>query len=342
MSLNQIQTALAEICQPYADTRLHHCRVEATTLDNNHCALRGTVLDADTYAHLTAALAERFPALTFDVTGVHVLRRLEAQLLTVATNLTSLHREPSWQAEMVSQLLNGVVVEQLMTDGRWVYVRLTDGYLGWVYRPYLSDLPAAPPSHLVARPVSLLYCQPHAEAELAGRIVAGTAVPVLEHNDGWARVLLAGGREGWLPLSQLRSLDDLPQTAGEKRAQMVADSKIFMGVPYLWGGGAALGIDCSGYVQLLHQLAGVSIPRDADMQFAAATAVKVEPPFLPGDLFFFSGEGGHRHISHVGVSLGGWHMIHSSRSRNGVYEDDLESTTWLKEIYAGARRFIKD
>jgi gamma-D-glutamyl-L-lysine dipeptidyl-peptidase len=151
---------------------------------------------------------------------------------------------------------------------------------------------------------------------------------------------LAGGREGWLPLSHLRSLDDLPQTAGEKRAQMIADSKIFIGVPYLWGGGAAFGIDCSGYVQLLYQLAGVTIPRDADLQFAAGRPV--EPPFLPGDLFFFSGEGGHRAISHVGMSLGGRRMIHSSRSRNGVYEDDLESATWLKAIYAGARRFMGD
>jgi SH3-like domain-containing protein len=340
MSLNQIQTALAEVCQPYADTRLHHCRVEATNLENNHCALTGTVLDADTYAHLTAALAERFPQLTFDVSNLQVLRRPEGQLLTVATNLTSLHLEPNFQAEMMSQLLNGIVVEQLMENGRWVFVRLMDGYLGWTYRPYLSDLPPAPSSHVVSRPLSLLYCQPSEEAELASRVVAGTAVPVLAQEDGWVQVALAGGREGWLLLTTLRSLDEIPQTADEQRAQMMRDAKELIGVPYLWGGGSALGIDCSGYVQLLHRLAGVTIPRDADMQYAAGRPV--EPPFQPGDLFFFSGEGGHRAITHVGMSLGGWRMIHSSRSRNGVYEDDLESASWLKQVYVGARRFLGD
>lgn len=338
MSLNPIQATLAEICHPYADTRLHHCRIEVTTLENNHCALTGTVLDADTYAHVTAALAERFPELTFDVSGVRVLRRPDAQLLSVATNLTSLHREPSWQAEMMSQLLNGIVVEQLMANGDWVYVRLTDGYLGWTYRPYLSDQPPAPPSHLICRPVSLLYERPDTKTALAGRAVAGTAVPVLEQKEDWARVALVGGREGWLPLADLHPLAELPQTAEAQRAQMIACAKQFIGVPYLWGGGTSFGIDCSGYVQLLHQLAGVTIPRDADMQYAAGRPV--EPPFLPGDLFFFSSEGGHRNISHVGISLGGWQMIHSSRSRNGVYEDDLETATWLKEIYVGARRFL--
>lgn len=340
MTLEQIQTALADICKKYADTRLQHCRLTATTLENSHCLLTGTVLDAETYAYVTAGLTERFPAVTFDVSGVQVLRQPGAPLLTVATNVTSLHSQPNFQGEMLSQLLNGVVLESLLADGSWVYLRQTDGYLGWAYRPYLSDLPAAPPSHLVCRPTSLLYSQPSAEAELASRLVAGTAVTLLEQKGEWVRIVGAGGLTGWLALAELRPLADLPQDAPGQRAQMVQDSKQYIGVPYLWGGGSILGIDCSGYVQLLHHLAGVTIPRDADMQFAAGRPI--EPPFLPGDLFFFGTEQSHRSISHVGMSLGGRLMIHSSRAHNGVQIDDIQTENGLRNIYVGARRFLGD
>jgi hypothetical protein len=41
------------------------------------------------------------------------------------------------------------------------------------------------------------------------------------------------------------------------------------------------------------------------------------------------------------MSLGGWKMIHSSRSRNGVYIDDVQEVGFLKEIFAGAGSFLR-
>ena len=121
---------------------------------------------------------------------------------------------------------------------------------------------------------------------------------------------------------------------------MVADSQRYTGVPYLWGGISAFGFDCSGYAQLLYRLVGLSIPRDADMQLAQGR--RVEPPFAPGDLLFFGSGAGHRPISHVGVSLGGWRMVHASRPRNGVYVDDVQETSWLREIFVDAATYIPE
>ncbi len=107
---------------------------------------------------------------------------------------------------------------------------------------------------------------------------------------------------------------------------------------YLWGGTRGNGTDCSGFARLLHHWVGVEIPRDADMQYAAAKPV--EPPFKVGDLFFFAERDSSRKITHIGVSLGGWRMIHSSRSRNGVYIDDVQEVNFLKEIFVSAGSFL--
>ena len=112
-----------------------------------------------------------------------------------------------------------------------------------------------------------------------------------------------------------------------------------IGVPYLWGGTSGNGIDCSGFARLLHRWVGIEIPRDADMQCAAAKSV--EPPFVVGDLLFFGEGDGSRSITHVGVSLGGWKMIHSSRSNNGVYVDDLQMKKSLMDIYVCAGSFLR-
>ena len=112
-----------------------------------------------------------------------------------------------------------------------------------------------------------------------------------------------------------------------------------IGVPYLWGGTSGHGIDCSGFVRLLHRWVGVDTPRDADMQFEAAKPV--EPPFEAGDLFFFAAKDSRRKITHVGVSLGDWKMIHASRRNNGVYIEDLQQHADLMDNYVRAGSFLR-
>ncbi len=99
-----------------------------------------------------------------------------------------------------------------------------------------------------------------------------------------------------------------------------------------------MGIDAAGLIQLIHRLVGIVIPRDADMQFESGR--KVEPPFQPGDLLFFKEEGSNQAATHVGVSLGGWRIIHSSRVRNGVYFTDVMDDPRLKLEFVGARSFL--
>jgi gamma-D-glutamyl-L-lysine dipeptidyl-peptidase len=343
--MEQILRVLDEVTQPYRDTRIHFCRLDVAVLDGDRCVLAGAVLDEATLAGVMAKLSGRFPDIDFDVSRVRILRAGATQAV-VGSNLTGLYAGSSFLAEQISQLLNGWQVEMLAEDGRWRFVRQADGYLGWAYGPYLAEAAAPTTTHVVCEPVSLLRAAPSASAPLVNRVLGGTAVAAVAQG-AWAQVTLAGDRAaplrpelaGWLPAADLRSLSQLPADEAGRRAQIVADAACFTGVPYLWGGSSAFGIDCSGYAQLLHRLAGVIIPRDADMQFEAGQPAS--EPFRPGDLLFF-GEGAAeaRKITHVAVSLGGWRVIHSSRSRNGVQEDDVQAVEHLRESFVGARTFL--
>ena len=105
------------------------------------------------------------------ISQVRVLRQAVPCLLQVATNLTSVHAEPSWLAEMLSQCTFGTTLEILEEQGRWVLVRQADGYLGWMYRPYLTDHPTPAPTYIVASPFTEIHAEPDAKSALRTRLV---------------------------------------------------------------------------------------------------------------------------------------------------------------------------
>jgi cell wall-associated NlpC family hydrolase len=109
----------------------------------------------------------------------------------------------------------------------------------------------------------------------------------------------------------------------------------FLGVRYSFGGTSASGFDCSGYVQHVFALAGVSLPRMADSQYYAGKSFAGKPK--AGDLVFF-----HTYapgVSHVGISLGGDKFVHASSSR-GISVSSLSDSYWAPR-YVGAKRFVQ-
>ncbi|WP_420641154.1 NlpC/P60 family protein [Candidatus Leptofilum sp.] len=327
---SEIKQKISELKEQFSDRRTQVCEIEAVEKDGRTHII-GTVLDEAT----KTAVHNKFLNAQ---TELNVLRMQTPTWLAVSTTLTGLYNKPGFGSGLDSELKNGQMVELLRVEESWAYVRQPDGYLGWVYRPYLATNPETEPTHLVSDPVAPLHLAPDAAAPLVSRVLGGTAVTITEEQHGWACLKLVGELAGWLPAHTLRPLPLPTLPEAQLRQRLVADAYSFTGVPYLWGGSSAYGIDCSGFAQIVHRLSGIQLPRDADMQFDNGRSV--EPPFQPGDLLFFASPNGHRRITHVGVSLGDWQLIHSSRSHNGVYVDNVQEVKHLRETFVGARTFI--
>jgi len=315
------------------NSRISVFDVKINALTDKTLSLSGRVLETVQVDDLRRLFAD----FELDTASINILNRPNLPRLSVGTNLTGLYEKPTFGMVLSSELYFGTLLEVLEEQGHWVFTRQNDGYLGWAYKPYLTSEPAKDETHLVLAPSIELRAEPDGTSGVLTRLMSGTGVHVEEIRGAWACV--AANRSGWIPISALRAVKDIPQSVEAKRKMLLEDSARMTGVPYLWGGISGDGIDCSGFARLLHRWIGIGIPRDADMQCNAAKPV--EPPFQIGDLLFFGEGDGWRRVTHVGISLGGWRMIHSSRGRNGVYIDDVQERESLKEIYMSAGTFLR-
>ncbi len=245
-----------------------------------------------------------------------------AGLVGVAA-ITPLLAEPTVRAEQVSQLVLGETAELLAVEGDWRRLRAThDGYEGWAHRGYLREVNA--PVLEVWR--SAGWSQ-GAELDAGGlRVRLPLRARVALEN---GRILLPDGRTARLVSGSVAA-----------RAAAIADARAmppeqwatqhFAGTPYQWGGVTPWGADCSGLVQTTFAARGVVVPRDADDQARAGTAVPLEQA-RPGDLLFFRGEATDR-ITHVAFLATGRLLVHSTISRGGVVKEDWHpgSGAWAR------------
>lgn len=111
---------------------------------------------------------------------------------------------------------------------------------------------------------------------------------------------------------------------------LIAESKKYIGVPYVWAGSSPAGFDCSGFLNYAYGKVGISIPRTVSSIWDATKSVSTP---RAGDLVFF--ETYKTGPSHAGIYLGNGKFIHAGSSR-GVEISEMDNSYW-KPRYLGAK-----
>jgi gamma-D-glutamyl-L-lysine dipeptidyl-peptidase len=254
----------------------------------------------------------------------------------IARTVTSMLREPDPLSEQVSQALLAMLVQVLEAREEWSLIRTPDGYEGWAEAAALVDVhpewdgPWAEVEDLWIN----LRGQAGFRLAAAAHAAIGTRLPVAGRSENWFQLLMPDGRRLWTEGHRVRLVDREPLRPATPEA--VGKTALrFLGIPYLWGGCSPLGLDCSGFMQLLMRLHGISLLRDAHQQAAQGEASE-EP--ARADLVFFGPEERPDQITHVGMMLDRRRFIHAPGG------DRIRINRLTDEPYAcqfrRARRFL--
>ncbi len=219
-------------------------------------------------------------------------------------SLAALHSEPDHRSEMVSQVLFGETFSIIDQRKNWRLVSCSlDDYAGWIEAGQYEEITEA-------EYMRLLHGNTPVSSELVQVISDNT------HNRFFPLLLgssLPGIDEQSFRIGQTEYVfeGDIRQPGiVDLQAGLLQAAFLYLHSPYQWGGRSPFGIDCSGFVQMVFKLVGISLLRDTGQQVSLGDVVNLPSEVRAGDIAFFDNDEGQ--IIHTGIIIDSKHIIHSS------------------------------
>ena len=243
-----------------------------------------------------------------------------------ALSAVPVRAEASERSEMINQLLFGETFEIIDSIDEWKVTRGSlDKYEGFIDNKQILHIPESEYQRL----------------NNAGRVFPKELVSeVTERNYSSCFNILFGSplpgfMDGKMKVGDCEyhfKDDSMAQAKEINPGELITTAKKYLGAPYLWGGRSPFGIDCSGFMQVVFNMHGVTLYRDASCQAKQGTTLILISEAEPGDIAFFDNEEGQ--IIHVGMIIENEKIIHASGQvridkidHYGIYNEELQKYT---------------
>jgi hypothetical protein len=216
-------------------------------------------------------------------------------------SIIPVRKEPSDRSEMVTQLLFGETFEITDTEKSWSKIKADyDRYAGWIDSKQVTILEEEEAMKLLETPLSV--SQDLLQLVITGKqmipVVLGSSLPFY-----YGKKFFINGKE-YLYDGSVKTI------TGQESSIITENAFMYINAPYLWGGRSPLGLDCSGFTQMVFKLSGIKLLRDAAEQAGQGKRILSMEESREGDLAFFKNE--EKRIVHVGIVLSNHRIIHSS------------------------------
>jgi len=327
------------------DKRVAILKIEADETKNGTVVLKGETNLEEAHTFILNELAAKNLQVIDSVQLLPAAKLGDKVWGLVTLSAIPMRKNPDYPEEMVSQTIMGTPIKIYDKEDGWYLIQTPDQYLGWVSGSGIvslteSELESWKKSnrYVFTQISGSVFDAPQNNAAIVSDLVLGSIFEVENSANGFLKMSLPDGREGFVPASDCQPFAEWE--AIEPNAEnVIKTAKKMLGSPYLWGGTSSKAIDCSGFTKTSYFSQGVMLARDASQQARYGEQLDVNDfQFEPGDLLFF-GRSKER-ITHVGLYLGNGQFIHSSgRVRINSFnpEDDNYEPNRKKTLVAASR-----
>ena len=259
---------------------------------------------------------------------------------TYVVNATSLRVRtgPATYHSVIGGVLNGTKLNVVGSEGSWFKVNYQGktGYVSSEFVKFVKGGTTTPeqPEQPNQGAIGDYYINASAlnvrsgegtNYRIIGALPHGQKVQVISENSGWSKINY-NGQTGYIgtrflsktpvggavdnkPNENQNNNNNTSNNSGDS-SSILAYAKSMQGVPYVWGGSSANGVDCSGYIYHVFKKFGHNISRQSVAGYWSSLPQTSSPQ--PGDLIYFK-DTYKAGPSHMGIYLGGGYIYPSWR-----------------------------
>ncbi|OGU70143.1 MAG: glycoside hydrolase [Ignavibacteria bacterium RBG_16_34_14] len=273
----------------------------------------------------------------------------------VNLSVANFRTKPDNDEEMGTQALLGTPLKVYKKEKGWYLVQTPDEYISWIDDDgficvsYDSLLEWSKSEKVIyIKDFGFSYSSPDENSERISDLVIGDLLKYSGEENGFSKVIYPDGKEAFIKSEDCKHFNKWLGEVNPTPENILKTARLFMGIPYLWGGTSVKGMDCSGFTKTVFYLNGVILPRDASQQANVGEAIDTEDRLenlLPGDLLFFGRKGSEtkkEKISHVAIYIGNGDYIHASGKVriNSFAKDKPNYNAYRDDSFVRAKRVL--